>query len=69
MKKQKLEIPEFWKQYDRPVSARVMTICDGYAMLRYPGCVPFCVSVKDLSAGTYGWYSTIGPVKRKQSVK
>ena len=31
-----------------PQKARVMGICEGYAMLRFKGCAPFIRSVKEL---------------------
>jgi hypothetical protein len=27
---------------------RVMAVAEGYAMVRYRGCVPWCISVRDL---------------------
>jgi hypothetical protein len=37
-----------WKEEPRDKQARVMAIAEGYAMVRFPRCMPFVESVKNL---------------------
>lgn len=44
------KLPKRWADKDgNPV--RLMTVCEGYAMMRRPGAVPFLFPAKDLLAG------------------
>ena len=35
-------------QHNHGMTARVMAVAEGYAMVRYPRCTPFIVPVKEL---------------------
>lgn len=37
-----------WTDEPSDQQARIMSIAEGYAMLRFKGCMPFFVTVKDL---------------------
>jgi hypothetical protein len=48
--------------YDNFSHVKVMAVADGYAMVRRPRCMPFCISVKNLieKSGEYAPKQTTG---------
>lgn len=63
-------LPKNWEDRIGPI--RVMGVVEGYAMVRRPGAMPFCIPLKDLTGarqfGSHGPFYPVGRAALKESV-